>query len=403
MTFRRLLGQLRGASVLISGAIPAEAEATRALLAPYTDDISVVAPSDCLEAVAQHLPDLVLLRTNPELSQGLEPLAGLRKHAPTKDLLVLVAGSSSRPEDIRRVLEAGADEVVADPVEPVELLARVQALLRLDDSRRKLREAQRALNLDLRLARRLQRALLPDRQVSRPGLEIHAAYLPCERIGGDFYDILPLSSSSTGIFVGDVVGHGIPAALLTAALKAQLVDLPHRPKAPLPGEVLTSMNQTLARMLEAVNLFITGVYLEVDPDAGELKYACAGHPAPLIQDPEGRISELQGGGLPLGLEECTGYETFSLALPSPGSRILIYTDGLPEQPDRWGERPFGILRVYSLMQKCRGRSLRAFVESLQNAIRSWRGRNEQMDDINLVALEFQAPGPSPSNPPDPRK
>lgn len=210
-----------------------------------------------------------------------------------------------------------------------ELAAR--AALSIDNARRYTRE--RAMVLAL------QRSLLPHGVPDQDAVEVAHRYLPAESdVGGDWYDVIPLSGSRIGLFVGDVVGHGMLSAatmgrLRTAARSFAELDFP-------PDEVLTHLDKLVGRLdredPDAVDAGIVGatcLYAIYDPTTQQCTMARAGHPPPALARPDGTVwfPELPAGP-PLGLGGLP-FETAEVDLPE-NSRLVLYTDGLIEDRHR---------------------------------------------------------------------
>ncbi|MEG3627784.1 SpoIIE family protein phosphatase [Streptomyces sp. C6-003] len=181
-----------------------------------------------------------------------------------------------------------------------------------------------------RLAHGLQEALLPRSLPALPGMETAARYLPATRgmdIGGDFYDLVPAGGTAAAV-IGDVQGHNVTAAGLmgqvrTAVRAYTAVGQP-------PEEVMRSTNRLLIDF--GTELFVSCLYLRLDPDERCAVMARAGHPPPLLRRPDGRVRVLDlAGGPLLGIDAAAGYPTTRVGLP-PGSLLALYTDGLVESP-----------------------------------------------------------------------
>ena len=160
---------------------------------------------------------------------------------------------------------------------------------------------------ELRLASRIQRTLLPPHLV-HPRLDLAAEYLPVREIGGDYYDVIPLEGGRLAIALGDVMGKGVPAALLAANLKACLRA--HVQAGPLrPAETLVRVHRLFQEVVPR-GLFATLFFAVLDPAAGTLEYVNAGHqPGLLVRADRRRASSCASGGPALGLVEDPAYET----------------------------------------------------------------------------------------------
>jgi sigma-B regulation protein RsbU (phosphoserine phosphatase) len=194
--------------------------------------------------------------------------------------------------------------------------------------RHELKTAYDALDYELKAVGQIQKSLLPHILPDIPGLDLAAFYETSQRAGGDYYDFFPLAHGKWGIFIADVSGHGIPAAVRMAITHA----IAHtRPDATTPpGDMLGYLNTTLERRyLGQTGSFVTAFYAVYDPETRRLAYASAGHPPPRMAR-DGHVSSLDGlAGIPLGIDSGVDYPRHQLAL-RPGDRLIFYTDGLSE-------------------------------------------------------------------------
>ncbi|EST35838.1 SpoIIE family protein phosphatase [Streptomyces roseochromogenus] len=181
-----------------------------------------------------------------------------------------------------------------------------------------------------RLAHGLQQALLPNSLAPPPGIEAAARYLPATHgmdIGGDFYDLVP-SLPLTAAVIGDVQGHNVTAAGLMGQIRTGVRAYTTVGQA--PHEVMSSTNRLLIDL--GTELFASCLYLRLDPARGQAVMARAGHPPPLLRRPDGRVRVLDlAGGPLLGIDTAAVYPTTEVSL-TPGSVLVLYTDGLVEAP-----------------------------------------------------------------------
>ncbi len=188
------------------------------------------------------------------------------------------------------------------------------------------RRLQEELDVEHGIADTLQRSLLPAQLPQIPGLSISAHYVSASReaVGGDWYDILSLPDGGVGLVIGDVTGRGVAAAATTAKLRHALraYALEGHP----PADAMSRVNDLLERGEMA-----TVLYLVLDPSTWTLRYACAGHPPALLVDAAGSPRFLEGSGLPVGTRDSAAYVEYH-ATVTPGSTLILYTDGLVEGP-----------------------------------------------------------------------
>lgn len=184
------------------------------------------------------------------------------------------------------------------------------------------------MKTDLELARQIQTRLLPDSSPAYPGIRFSMLYKPMEDLGGDFYDFIRFQEQNIiGIFISDVSGHGLPAALVTTMLKA-LNNTSGSIKFSTSG-FLGYINTHLTGQIG--DNFLTAIYAVYDTESRVLKFSRAGHPYPVLIR-KGVISELVSGGGAIGIDSYMKYEESSIRL-EPGDKVLFYTDGLVEETD----------------------------------------------------------------------
>jgi PAS domain S-box-containing protein len=193
------------------------------------------------------------------------------------------------------------------------------------------RKLNEAYQRDHEVAETLQRSLLPESLPRIEGLHLEARYLPASRsaaIGGDWYDAVELEDGRVAVVVGDVVGHGLRAAVVMGQMRTAF-----RAYAMLggsPADTLARLNRLLIK--EGGELMATALYLVLDRDTGQVWHASAGHPPALVVSPDHEPRYLEGGrSVPLGTSEI-GFQEAETQI-EPGSTLLLYTDGLVERRD----------------------------------------------------------------------
>jgi serine phosphatase RsbU (regulator of sigma subunit)/anti-sigma regulatory factor (Ser/Thr protein kinase) len=215
-------------------------------------------------------------------------------------------------------------------LEPHRFTAEDAGLLQLVADRAALAiEHGRLYGREHRIAETLQRSLLSDRLPELPGIAVAARYLPggAGAVGGDWYDLIPLAGGRVGVAMGDVVGHGIGAASLMGQLRSGL-----RAYA-LDGHAPAGVLKRLDRLIRSLHPegMATLLYLVYDPDGGTASFASAGHPPPLLLDPDDGARYVEDGvSVPLGVLRGASYSERTVAL-APGSTLVMYTDGVVER------------------------------------------------------------------------
>jgi sigma-B regulation protein RsbU (phosphoserine phosphatase) len=245
---------------------------------------------------------------------------------------------------------------------------------------RQLDEAYHKLDDEMRQAGRVQRALLPERLPAIDGLELAASYMTCSRAGGDYYYVLPLPDGRWGLFLADVSGHGVAAAVGMAMLHTLLRSCPE--PAAAPGRVLAHINRHL-RALAPEGMFATAFYGVYEPAARRLTYSLAGHPLPLLRRRNRAVHELERtAGLPLGVLEDGDWAEKDVTL-APGDALLLFTDGLVEGANAAGEM-FGAERLADAV-RLGPLGARRLVQHVEWHFRNYRGDAPDLDDRTVLA------------------
>jgi sigma-B regulation protein RsbU (phosphoserine phosphatase) len=249
---------------------------------------------------------------------------------------------------------------------------------------------------DLQFARDFQRSLLPGSYpaVGSPGggsLKFHHIYQPATAVSGDFFDIMQLSESTAAVFIADVMGHGARSALATAILATLMQEF--RGDAGDPARFLDRINRQFHEVVRAGDelLFVTAFHAVFDTREGTIRWACAGHHAPVIGNRSTRDAGPLYEGLPacpaLGLLPAAAYANHVAALP-PDSVILLFTDGVLEAPDPSGLE-FGRDRITASVRNHLHLHARAIAEGVVADMRRFSGRDQTPDDVCLVTVELQ--------------
>ncbi|OLC52641.1 MAG: hypothetical protein AUH85_16550 [Chloroflexi bacterium 13_1_40CM_4_68_4] len=222
------------------------------------------------------------------------------------------------------------------------------------------------LEQEMRVAQLIQQQFLPKETPRLPGWQVAAFYRAARQVGGDFYDFIELPEKHIGLVIGDVTGHGVPAALVMATTRSFLRA--DAPRLVSPGAVLARVNDLLHGDIPP-NMFVTCLFAVLDPATGRIRYANAGH------------------DVPYGLMANMTYEEKD-AVVGPGESFLLHSDGLAEAHSRDREM-FGFPRLRRLVAENPGGQ--ALIDILLTALHRFTGPAwEQEDDITLVTLTRSA-------------
>jgi serine phosphatase RsbU (regulator of sigma subunit) len=246
---------------------------------------------------------------------------------------------------------------------------------------------QERIDQQMNVARLVQHQFLPKSLPDLPGWQVATFYRPALRVGGDFYDFIPLHDGKVIVVIGDVTDKGVPAALVMASTHALLRGAASRLSS--PGVLLERVNELLCKDTPA-HMFVTCLALFLDPDSGRVTFANAGHDVPYVRT-AGGVAELRAKGMPLGLMPGMSYEEKAFDF-RPGDRALLHSDGLSEAHGP-GREMFGFHRVAALAG--RGASCQDLLDLCMRELDAFTGPgHEQEDDITLLALERSPPDPA---------
>jgi sigma-B regulation protein RsbU (phosphoserine phosphatase) len=244
-----------------------------------------------------------------------------------------------------------------------------------------------ALDRELQIVGAIQRSLLPRELPKIAGFELSALYQTSARAGGDYYDFFPLDGGRWGIFIGDVSGHGTPAAVLMAITHAIAHAQPgtHTP----PAALMNYLNGQLARVYTLEGSFVTAFYAVLDPSTCNLTYSRAGHNPPRLKR-RGLVHSLDGvGALPLGILGEESYSEATVTLEQ-GDLLLLYTDGITEAhaPSAAGEpaSQFGTDRLDNALLNCVTENAEECISRIRDEVNAFCKQTPLTDDQTLVAI-----------------
>lgn len=275
-----------------------------------------------------------------------------------------------------------------------------QAKEELARSRSELKQKNDELEKDLVMAREIQLSFFSQQYPVFPegiapqesAFQFYHRYIPAGTVSGDFFNILRISDQVAGMFVCDVMGHGVRSALVTAMLRAMLEEL--IPLAEKPGRLMAQVNQDLRAILRQTGapMFTTGAFISIDRATGRLRYVNAGHPRPIIvHAADGRVDFLNpppGAPQPaLGLFDEVDYASVESPL-APGDIVLLYTDGLIECENAGGDW-FSAEKLKQSVEKRVGQRLSEICDGIVSDVRQFCGEDAFDDDVCLVGAEMR--------------
>ncbi len=235
-----------------------------------------------------------------------------------------------------------------------------------------------SLHQELEVAKRIQLSILPTAFPASPHFTVAARYAPMTAVAGDFYEFLSPEDPGAGLFVADVSGHGVPAALIASMVKIAINS--QRQNAANPGRLLAGVNEALCGSTQGQ--FVTAAYVYLDAERGELCYAAAGHP-PMLLLRQGQVRSIEENGLLMGVFSSAVYNSTKQAL-AQGDRLLLYTDGVLEAANG-SEEEFGQERLSKLLASSAAMTVEELADRILSTVQDWAPA--QMDDLTVVVCD----------------
>ena len=368
--------------ILVADDQPDILQALRLLLVDAGFEVDLVSSvRDVVDRIAKQSYDLLLMDLNytRDTTSGREGLDLLeRVRAKDAALPVVVMTGWGSIETAVEAMRRGARSFVQKPWDNT-VLVEVVAREITDGQAARRRDAR--VSRDYEEARQIQRALLPASMPTLRGCQIATRWTPAAGIGGDCYDVLRFSDTRFALSIADVVGKGLPAALLMSNLQAAVRAFA-TPDAE-PNEVCSSVNRLLCRNI-ASGKFVTFCYAVIDLEKGQVSYANAGHNAPFIVRTDGSIDQLTTTGLVLGVSSDWTYNAGAMPF-GPGDRLVCFTDGMSEARSA-NDEEYGEERLAKLAAQTPCGNAEALADTLSAAVTAWTNGPAQ-DDATLIVVE----------------
>ncbi|HLZ90573.1 MAG TPA: SpoIIE family protein phosphatase [Candidatus Acidoferrum sp.] len=265
-----------------------------------------------------------------------------------------------------------------------------QAASILDNARLVARERERQrMEQEINIARDIQQALLPRNFRDYPHLSVAGCNFPCLSVGGDYFDVFPLSEKRTAFLIADVSGKGLGAALLTTMLQGVLSGMTLGTD---PARLFNHLNRFLCDHGD-VGRYAT-MFFGILDELGSLEYINAGHPSPILIRRDGTAEEgFKEGSFPVGLVPEAEYATACVKL-EPGDTLVLFSDGVTEAMDPQ-EELFGIPRLVQLLTGHHETPLDLLQKVLLEAVENFARGASQADDLTLLLVRYRATNASP--------
>ena len=358
---------------------------------------------EAIELAFREMPDLILLDIMMPKKDGYEVCVELKGDDRTANIPIIFLSAKTQTEDKIKGLDLGGADYVTKPFDRGEVLARVKAQLKIAGltkevikANEELLKKQEALDEDLKAAAGIQRSLLPKEPPDEDIVDVAWQFMPCEKIGGDIFNMVRLDENHWGIYMLDVSGHGVPSALVAVSVSQILgpqqgLLLKKTIKPPpfyeilSPAEVLNLLDQEYP--IERFNKFFTISYIVFNTEDKSIIYSNAAHPPPILLHGNGEMELLDKGGTIIGMGGLLPFEEGKKQVRA-GDKLLIYTDGIVEYQNKDGEF-YGDEHFHRELQRLQERAISDIVDGIIDSIMDFGDNNPPQDDITLLGIEFK--------------
>ena len=267
---------------------------------------------------------------------------------------------------------------------------------RLRSLNNELIEKDQRIDIDLKAAAEIQKSLLPQKTFLEENLEIAWKFEPCEHMGGDIFNIFKIDAEHLGIYMLDVSGHGVPAAMVTVSvsqfLQQNSAQLLQNSSIIAPAEVLNALDKEFP--FERFNNFFTITYFIINVKNGDTIYSNAGHPFPILLHKSETVELLKKGGPTVGIGDFYDLDDGKIKFEEgqlkmkPGDKLFIYTDGIVEYQNKKKEL-YGEDRFYKSLKKQENESVQNMIDQCIKSLMEFGNNTSPQDDITLLGLELK--------------
>jgi len=371
----------------------------------------VVAAEDGAQAWGQFQQqqfDMVVTDWEMPQVDGRELIERIRGSESSSYVYLIMLTGRSETTDLVAGMEAGADDFLAKPFERSELRVRLRAgerIIQLERSlaarNQELEKANERMRRDLEAAAKIQQSLLPTEVPTLRSVNFAWRYEPCDELAGDSLNVFAIDDRYACMYVLDVVGHGVPAALLSVAVTRSLTlhadrsSLVTQPSEDPPGYTVTSPAEVARRLnvifpmdaTDEAGQYFTIIYGILDTQTGRFRFVAAGHPGPVLVHQDGATELLDEPAFPIGIFEGADYTEAMVDL-RPGDRLYMHSDGVNEERNSSGDQ-LGRERLAASLRGGLQTELEESIDSVIQEVISWRGDEDFTDDVSILAVEMQ--------------
>ncbi|MEW6526228.1 MAG: SpoIIE family protein phosphatase [Spirochaetota bacterium] len=331
------------------------------------------------------LPDAMLLDSMLPRTNTLEVIRNIRTTYSIAELPIIVLSPIEEPESLMASFEAGANDYIVKPFYMYDVISRLKTQLLLKQAVQSIKRVSQ-IEKELDMARQIQQTLIPQETPVSDKYEIAHVYIPMDKVGGDYFNFNIKDDNHIGIFISDVSGHGMPAALIASMLQSLMHTVHHAANDPV--SLLHILNTSLKKNLH--NNFLTAMYLYIDFESMSCKVSRAGHePLILYRRSQDEIYEILPEGRLMGLNLEPNYTLSEFSITT-GDRIILFTDGIIESIDAQSNI-LGKKQFKHIIKKYREKPATECIDAIIDELKHFAYPNESFnnDDITVIIIDIK--------------
>jgi len=365
--------------------------------------LEAVDGGEAVKFALEEQPDLILLDIMMPVKDGYQVCREIKADSRTSSIPIIFLSAKTQVEDKIKGLDLGGSDYVTKPFDRGEVLSRVRSHLKIAslskevlEANRELLAKQRRLNEDLVAAGGIQRSLLPQKPPRMDIIDVAWRFMPCESIGGDIFNVVRLDEDHWVLYMLDVSGHGVPAALVAVSVSQILqphqglllkesIKPPPFYKVVSPADVLSKLDQEYP--MERFGRYFTISYNLLNVRNGSIRYSNAAHPPPMLLHENGAMELLDKGGTIIGMGGILPFEEGEI-FAQKGDKLFIFTDGIAEYENRDGE-VYGEERFQQELTRLRNEPISVVIDGVMDSLMKFGDDNKPQDDITLLGIDFK--------------
>lgn len=342
--------------------------------------------------------DLIMLDIMMPDIDGIEVLKRTREFFSKSELPVIMATAKDEGSDLAEALSLGANDYVTKPLDFKVVRARVENVLGYTQAVAELTRANERMSSDLEAAARVQQSLLPDENVDIEGAEFMWYYRPCDELAGDGLNLFKCDDEHVAMYVMDVSGHGVAAALLSVSVTHHLSQMIDSPEAAArcdltgknivsPAWLADSLNSRFP-MQSVGRHYFTFVYGVLNVKTKQFCFVSAGSPGPLVVHADGTSEVHDIPAVPIGMFPDSEYEDTVIQLQQ-GDRLYLHSDGLYEERHPQTREEFGRVRMQEELCAAINSPFVVSLDTLLESVIEWHGDEMLSDDVAVMAVSIR--------------